>query len=94
MKPVTALMLSFFLTTFAHAADWPQWMGPGRDNVWREDGVLERFPDGGPKVLWRAPVAGGFAGPAVAEGRVFLMDFVTDANVAIGNFERTRASLR
>ena len=88
MKPVTALMLSLFLTAFAHAADWPQWMGPGRDNVWREDGVLERFPDGGPKVLWRAPVAGGFAGPAVAEGKVFLMDFVTDDNVAVGNFER------
>jgi outer membrane protein assembly factor BamB len=57
--------------------DWPQWMGPGRDDVWRETGLVERFPQGGPKVLWRAEVEGGYAGPAVANGRVFLTDFVT-----------------
>lgn len=60
--------------------DWPQWMGPGRDDVWRETGVLDRFPAGGPKVLWRAPVAGGYAGPAVAGGRVYLFDYVTSAD--------------
>ena len=31
----------------ALAADWPQWMGPGRDNVWREEWLLEKFPAGG-----------------------------------------------
>jgi outer membrane protein assembly factor BamB len=68
--------------------DWPQWMGPGRDNVWRESGILERFPDGGPKVLWRTPVAGGYSGPAVAGGRVFVTDYVTSDNVKVPNFER------
>ena len=52
---------------FAAADDWPQWMGPQRDDVWRETGILPKFPEGGPKVLWRVPIAGGFAGPAVAE---------------------------
>src|SRR4051794_11449443 len=33
------------------ADDWPQWMGPHRDNVWREDGILDKFPAGGPKVV-------------------------------------------
>jgi outer membrane protein assembly factor BamB len=51
-------------------------MGPGRDDVWRESGVLEKFPAGGPKVLWRAEVAGGYAGPAVAGGRVYVTDFL------------------
>ena len=37
------------------ADDWPQWMGPRRDNVWREEGVLETFPAEGPRVLWRVP---------------------------------------
>jgi len=88
MKSITALWIALFSATFARAADWPQWMGPGRDNVWREEGLLEKFPEGGPTVVWRAAVAGGFAGPAVAEGKVFLTDFVTDAEVAVGNFER------
>ena len=34
----------------ALADDWPQWMGPKRDNVWRETGILDKFPAGGPKV--------------------------------------------
>lgn len=70
------------------ADDWPQWMGPNRDNVWREEGVLETFPAEGPRVSWRAPIAGGYAGPAVAAGRVFVTDYVTEADVKTANFER------
>src|ERR1043165_9989864 len=62
--------------TAASADDWPQWMGPKRDNVWRETGIVEKFPQGGPKVLWRSPVNGGYAGPAVADGKVFVTDRV------------------
>jgi len=58
------------------ADDWPQWMGPQRDNVWREDRILKKFPNGGPEVVWRSPVAGGYAGPSVADGRVFVTDYV------------------
>lgn len=56
--------------------DWPQWLGPQRDSVWRETGIVERLPEAGPPVVWRAPLAGGYSGPAVADGRVFVMDFV------------------
>jgi outer membrane protein assembly factor BamB len=70
------------------ARDWPQWMGPTRDNVWHDTGVLDKFPAGGPKVLWRVPVAGGYSGPAVAEGRVFITDFKTDAKGDEGNWNR------
>ena len=74
-----ASLLSFIvgLPRPAAAADWPQWLGPQRDSVWTEDGILETFPAGGPKVLWRQPVGGGFAGPAVADGRVFVVDYLT-----------------
>jgi len=65
-----------------HADDWPQWLGPKRDSVWRETGILEKFPEGGPKVLWRRKIACGYAGPAVADGRVYVPDFVTDVDVA------------
>jgi outer membrane protein assembly factor BamB len=72
----------------ARADDWPQWMGPHRDNVWREEGLLETFPAGGPRVLWRTKLAGGYAGPAMAGGRVFVTDYRTDADVKVANFDR------
>jgi outer membrane protein assembly factor BamB len=60
--------------SIASADDWPQWLGPQRDGVWRESGILSKFPAGGPKVRWRAPIGGGYAGPAVANGKVYVHD--------------------
>src|SRR5262245_52644296 len=54
----------------AQAEDWPQWLGPQRDGVWRETGILEAFPKEGLRVRWRTAIGGGYAGPAVAHGRV------------------------
>ncbi len=68
-------VLVLLFTGVAHADDWPQWMGPKRDDIWRETGILEKFPADGPKVLWRVPIHGGYAGPAVANGRVFVTDY-------------------
>ena len=58
------------------ADDWPQWLGPKRDGVWRESGLLEKFPPGGPKVRWRYAIGEGYAGPAVAHGKVIITDRV------------------
>lgn len=76
----------------AVADDWPQWMGPNRDNVWNEDGIVETFSESGPKVLWRSEVAGGYSGPAVVDGRIFLTDYVTKDDVQIANFDRKESS--
>lgn len=70
--------LCTLLPGLAIADDWPQWMGPQRDSVWRESGIVDRFPAGGLQVRWRVPIAGGYAGPAVADGRVFVMDYVLE----------------
>ena len=64
-----------FLVQRVNAEDWPQWRGVDRDAVWRDTGLVERFPDDGLAVKWRVPVRGGFAGPAVADGRVFVLDY-------------------
>lgn len=92
---VMALMSCCFSTLVASEAradDWPQWMGPMRDNVWRETSLIKTFPAGGPEVLWRAPVAGGYSGPSVARGRVFVTDYVTAEDVKVPNFERNEFS--
>jgi len=75
---VSGLVLVGFFATFvqpARAEDWPQWFGPQRDGQWRETGLVERFPAAGPNILWRAPLGTGYAGPAVAGDRVYVMDF-------------------
>jgi outer membrane protein assembly factor BamB len=57
-----------------HADDWPEWRGLGRQGIWNETGLLDRFPPNGLAAAWRTPVNGGYSGPAVSAGRVFVID--------------------
>ncbi|HEV8319928.1 MAG TPA: PQQ-binding-like beta-propeller repeat protein [Vicinamibacterales bacterium] len=71
------IVVSMLLAAAApFAEDWPEYRGAGRRGVWNETGILDRFPEGGLKVLWRAPVKVGYSSPVVARGRVFVTDFV------------------
>jgi outer membrane protein assembly factor BamB len=54
--------------------DWPQWQGPRSDGIWREKGIMQKFPESGPPVRWRVPIGAGYSSPAVADGRVFVLD--------------------
>src|SRR6476659_3181007 len=88
MQLLRLLVVMFTLIPAICCADsWPQWMGPHRDNVWREGGLIEKFPEGGPHVAWRVPVAGGYAGPAVTADRVFVCDYMSESNVKVDNFD-------
>ena len=73
------ILRSFLVTvasiTVAGADEWPQWRGPQRDGVWREAGIVNTIPAAGLPVKWRAAIKGGYSGPAVADGRVFLTDY-------------------
>jgi outer membrane protein assembly factor BamB len=67
------------------ADDWPQWMGPERDGVWRETGIVKSFPAEGLPVQWRMSVGLGYSGPAVAGGKVYLADFERTAGEVLNN---------
>ena len=67
------VMVALSVTT-AVAADWPWIYGPKRDNTSDQKGLLRTWPKEGPKVLWTAPVGIGFGGPAVSDGKVYLLD--------------------
>ena len=77
---VSACVTLAALAACAAPDDWPQWLGPQRDGLWRETGIIESFPEGGPALRWRAEIGGGYAGPSVAEGRVFVPDFIRDTS--------------
>src|SRR5262245_4526177 len=72
-----AFMLAAVVATFGptlRADDWPEWRGKGRLGVWNETGIVDKIPESGLPVTWRTPIHAGYAGPAVAGGRVFVTD--------------------
>ncbi len=87
-----AALLAVFLCfgSSIRAEDWPQWLGPNRDSVWRETKIIEKFPPEGPRVLWRVKIGPGYSGPVVSKGRVYVMDrrLAADASSPTDPFQR------
>lgn len=55
-------------------ADWPEFHGPGRDSICREKGLLQEWPEGGPKLLWKLEGLGrGYSMVSISGGRFFTM---------------------
>ena len=72
---LTLAAFCFVACSFAaHAGDWPQYLGPTGDSVSTETGLLDKWPEDGPKELWRIDMGPGFGGAAVKDGEVFLLD--------------------
>lgn len=70
-----SLAVVLTLASRSHAADWPQFQGPTRDNVAPAgERILPAWPSEGPEVLWTVPVGEGFGGAAVHGNEVFLLD--------------------
>lgn len=55
---------------------WPQFRGPARDGISRENLPLARaWGNAEPRELWGVDLGEGYAGAAVLKGRVYLMDY-------------------
>jgi outer membrane protein assembly factor BamB len=67
------------------ADDWAQWNGPNRTGEYTESGVIDSIPETGLKQLWTTSVGGGYSGPAVADGRVFVTDYVKESGEITNN---------
>ena len=80
-----------FLSLPVVASEWPQWLGPQRDAVWAEKGLVTKFPQDGPPVVWRQPIGEGYAGPAVVGGKLFIMDRVKTAPIPRARCPRERS---
>ena len=74
---VKATLMSVVLMAVACsslAADWPQYLGPDRNSISPEKGLMRSWPEEGPKVLWTVSVGRGYGGPVVKDGKVYLLD--------------------
>ncbi len=61
----------------AFAGDWPQWHGPDANNISPETGINKNWNANPPRELWRVSLHdNGYAGPSVADGKVFIIDHV------------------
>src|SRR5437899_11766206 len=69
MRWIWSWSMLMFFTLPVWAVDWPQWLGPNRDNSSSEKIAAWTAP---PKILWRQPVGEGNSSPVVADGRVFV----------------------
>lgn len=72
------MVVALLLPEASSGAEWPQWRGPDRDGVWTETGIVDSFPAGELPLKWRVEIGSGYSGPTVADGRVYVMDRVTE----------------
>ena len=78
---LSRLLIAFISAIFVcngKADDWPQWRGADRDGKWNEKGLIEKFDGPEIKRKWSVKIGAGYTGPTVAEGRVFVMDRLTE----------------
>src|SRR5262245_15684470 len=75
MRWTIGFFVLFIGASYLRADDWPQLMGPNRDNstaeiipAWKEE----------PQVLWRKNIGEGKTPPVIAKGRLYIQEKVKD----------------
>ena len=53
--------------------DWPQFLGPQRNGISEETGLLDRWPAAGPKEVWRVSGGVGMSGLVISRGRLVTL---------------------
>jgi outer membrane protein assembly factor BamB len=67
------LLATVVLSSFAGAAEWPQFRGPNSSGIGDGKPPVEFGPS--QNVLWKTAVGSGLSSPIIARGRVFLTEF-------------------
>jgi len=80
----TFLAVVFALTSISSVAaqDWPQFHGPRRDNRSPDTGLLRKWPEGGPELIWKAQDLGsGYSSVAIVDGMIYTTGDLDKATV-------------
>jgi outer membrane protein assembly factor BamB len=72
--PKLLLSLLFCTTSFTVVyCQLYEWRGPGRTGIYNETGLLKKWPDGGPKLIWEAEKMGdGYSAVTVTDDAVYV----------------------
>jgi outer membrane protein assembly factor BamB len=94
LAALTAAVVSGTQTPSTTSGEWPQWRGPNRDGISTETGLLQSWPDAGPRKLFSASgMGGGFSSVAVTGGRIYTMGDRRDGQYALAFSEADGAPL-
>ena len=81
---VAVISLLVVENVLAEAPIWPQFRGPHRTDISVETGLLQEWPEEGPRQIWKYDAAGiGYSGPSVVHDQLFIMGTRNDAEVLI-----------
>ena len=70
-------ILASLVLMSATAPDVAQWRGPNRDGIYNETGLMKRWPDGGPKLIWHFDELGdGHTSAAVNSKGIFTTGMI------------------
>jgi outer membrane protein assembly factor BamB len=77
MKTISQkFLITLALSTISLSALFGQlyeWRGPDRSGIYNETGLLKKWPDGGPKLLWEYEASGfGYSSPLVTDDAVYI----------------------
>ncbi len=86
VMPIACMVTLFFSTANTSSAEdaasslvrasesgWPQWRGPRRDGISEEMGLLQSWPEDGPKLMWKVSGIGrGYSSPIVVDDSVYI----------------------
>jgi len=72
------ILISVIVNTLS-AQDMTQWRGPNRDGIYTENGLLKKWPESGPKLLWKFEGLGeGFTSASVTDKGVFITGMINN----------------
>ena len=74
LKQCITVILAVAFMSNLWAQDWPQYLGPERNSTSPQKNLLRSWPESGPEVLWAVDVGIGYGGPAIKDGKVYLLD--------------------
>ena len=79
-----AVFLIILLLRFSpqiRAEDWPQFLGPNRNGISVETGLLEKFPTNSAPLVWEKKIGTGYSAPSVRDGKLVLFHRVAGEEV-------------
>ena len=79
MKSVELLLLSILIYLTGNAQEIAQWRGENRNGIYNETGLLKKWAENGPKLLWHYDELGdGFSSASVTKTAVYLTGLKID----------------
>lgn len=72
MRPLLLLLLPALLLPLTHASDWPEFLGPLRNNTSPETGLRQSLTPEGVPILWKKQIGTGYSAPSIRANRLVL----------------------